>query len=56
MTCITMDLKKEFDKGMPTITYVKKKYGFHSIEEFEKYIAELTEKAKKYDELLSENK
>ncbi|MCI1904236.1 hypothetical protein QUW13_09455 [Enterococcus hirae] len=42
--------KKEFDKGMPVITYIKRKYGFDSVEAFEKYIAELEDKAKKYDE------
>lgn len=47
-----MDLKKEFDKGMPVITYVKKKYGFQCIDEFEQYIAQLQEKAQKYDELM----
>lgn len=49
------ELKKEFDKGMPIITYVKKNYGFQSIEAFEAYIAELQEKAKKYDELVGGN-
>lgn len=42
--------KKEFDKGMPVITYIKKKYGFNSIEEFEAYISKLEEKVAKYDE------
>lgn len=45
------NMKKELDKGMPVITYVKKKYGFSSIEEFESYVAELKEKADKYDDL-----
>ncbi|MGX6969489.1 hypothetical protein [Vagococcus bubulae] len=44
------NLKQEFDKGMPVITYIKKKYGFDSVEEFEAYIKELKEKADKYDE------
>lgn len=44
------NLKEEFDKGMPVITYIKQKYGFDSIEEFESYIKELKEKADKYDE------
>jgi hypothetical protein len=42
---------KEFHKGMPIITYIKKKYGFQGVEEFEKYVATLKEKAQKYDEL-----
>lgn len=42
------DFKKEFDKGMPVITWVKKQ-GFASVEAFEAYIAELKEKAEKYD-------
>lgn len=45
------NMKKEFDKGMPIVTYIKKKYGFSSVEEFENYIAELKEKADKYDAL-----
>ncbi|MDT2823082.1 hypothetical protein P7H74_15125 [Enterococcus devriesei] len=45
------NLKKDFDKGMPVITYIKKKYGFDSIEEFEKYMKDLKEKAEKYDAL-----
>lgn len=49
------DFKKEFDKGMPSITYIKKKFGFQSIDEFEAYIAELKEKAQKYDEMVSKN-
>lgn len=48
------EFKKEFDKGMPTITYVKKRYGFQSIDAFEAYVAQLQEKAKKYDELIGE--
>lgn len=48
-------LKKEFDKGTPISTYVKKKYKFASVEEFEKYIVELEEKAKKYDDLIKDN-
>lgn len=45
------NVKKEFDKGMPVITYIKKTYGFDSIEEFETYVKELQEKATKYDAL-----
>lgn len=55
MKHMKMDLKKEFDKGMPIITYVKK-YGFQSIEEFENYIAILKEKAQKYDALMLKDK
>lgn len=44
--------KKELGKGMPVITYIKKKYDFDSVEEFEAYISILQEKAKKYDDLL----
>ncbi|WP_158559352.1 hypothetical protein [Melissococcus sp. OM08-11BH] len=44
------NLKEEFDKGMPITTYIKKKYGFDSVEEFEAYIKKLKEKADKYDE------
>lgn len=36
-------LRKEFDKGMPVITYIKKKYGFSDVKEFESYIALLKE-------------
>lgn len=43
------EVKREFDKGMPVLTYVKKRYGFSSVEEFESYIAELHEKAQKWD-------
>lgn len=50
------DFKKEFDKGMPVSTYIKKKYNFDNIDEFEKYIHELQEKAEKYDNLISEDK
>lgn len=45
------NMKNEFDKGMPVITYIKKKYGFSSVEEFENYVDELKEKADKYDAL-----
>lgn len=45
------NLKKELDKGMPVTTYVKKKYDFDSVEEFEKYVTLLQEKASKYDKL-----
>lgn len=45
------NIKKSFDKGMPIITYIKKKYGFASVEEFEAYIGGLKAKADKYDKL-----
>lgn len=48
------NFKKEFDKGMPVITYIKKKFGFSSIEEFETYVEDLKEKAGKYDNLTHE--
>lgn len=48
------NFKKEFDKGMPVITYVKKKFSFSSVEEFESYIEALKEKADKYDRLMEE--
>lgn len=45
----------ELNKGMPTITYVKKKFGFTSIEAFEEYVAKLKEKAEKYDAAMANN-
>lgn len=45
------NLKKEVDKGMPVISYIKKKYGFESVEAFETYIEGLKKKAEKYDAL-----
>lgn len=49
------NFKKEFDKGMPVITYVKKKFGFNSVEYFESYIEALKEKADKYDRMIEED-
>ncbi|MGG5316134.1 hypothetical protein [Enterococcus sp. AZ072] len=49
------NIKDEIDKGMPVITYIKKKYGFNSIEEFEAYIKLLEEKSNKYDDLKKGN-
>lgn len=46
---------KELNKGMPIITYVKKNFGFKSMEEFEAYIEQLKEKAEKYDALMANN-
>ncbi|GAB2025306.1 hypothetical protein [Lactovum odontotermitis] len=48
--------KEELDKGMPLISYIKKNYGFDSVAEFEAYVAELKEKAEKYDSLTKEGK
>lgn len=50
------NLKKDFDKGMPVITYIKKHFGFESVDEFESYIKNLKEKAEKYDQLVEEEK
>lgn len=48
------NVKTAFDKGMPVITYIKKKYGFDSVEAFESYIEDLKEKAEKYDALTND--
>lgn len=40
-------ISKELNKGMPTITYIKKKFGFQSIEAFEGYVEMLRKKAEK---------
>lgn len=50
------NLKREFDKGMPVITYIKKKFDFDNISDFEEYIVEIQEKAKKYDEIIEKNR
>lgn len=50
------NLKKDFDKGMPVITYIKKKFGFESIEDFENYVKELQSKADKYDQIVKDEK
>lgn len=50
------NLKKDFEKGMPVITYIKKNFGFDSVDEFENYIRDLKEKAAKYDQLVKEGK
>ena len=44
--------KINFDKGMPIITYIKKNFGFSSVEEFENYIHDIQHKATKYDQLM----
>lgn len=48
------DFKKEFNKGMPVITYIKKRFGLASVDEFEQYIETLKAKAEKYDEMTKE--
>lgn len=49
-------LKKDLDKGMPVITYIKTKFGFESVEDFESYINGLREKADKYDQIIKDDK
>lgn len=47
-------IKTEFNNGMPVITFVKKNYGFSSVEEFQQYVAVLQEKAAAYDKIKQE--